>query len=153
MSHNFKTGRLGLSTPEIEKERKELFQAMCRRRGLDPDDCSSKIGTGHFYTPTELHREQVLWAMSMANSILCYGGTKEQWNRHAWKYQAQEVWQRDGLGLTRKFGYNKVQNEAYALTAIETDKIWEAQKERMSKATIVPYVVNDEEETLNGVRW
>ena len=94
-----------------------------------------------------------LWAMSMANSILCYGGTKEQWNRHAWKYQAQEVWQRDGLGLTRKFGYNKVQNEAYALTAIETDKIWEAQTERMSKATIVPYVVNDEEETFNGVRW
>ena len=153
MSHNFKTGRLGLSTPEIEKELKELFQAMCRRRGLDPDDCSSKIGTGHFYTPTELHREQVLWAMSMANSILCYGGTKEQWNRHAWKYQAQEVWQRDGLGLTRKFGYNKVQNEAYALTAIETDNIWEAQKERLSKTTIVPYVVNDEEETLNGVRW
>ena len=153
MSHNFKTGRLGLSTQEIEKELKELFQAMCRRRGLDPDDCGSKIGTGHFYTPTELHREQVLWAMSMANSILCYGGTKEQWNRHAWKYQAQEVWQRDGLGLTRKFGYNKVQNEAYALTAIETDKIWEAQKERMSKATIVPYVVDDEEETLNGVRW
>ena len=63
------------------------------------------------------------------------------------------MWQRDGLGLTRKFGYNKVQNEAYALTAIETDKIWEAQKERMSKATIVPYVVNDEEETFNGVRW
>ena len=36
---------------------------------------------------------------------------------------------------------------------IETDKIWEAQKERISKATIVPYVVNDEEETLNGIRW
>jgi hypothetical protein len=46
-----------------------------------------------------------------------------------------------------------VQNEAYSLTAIETDKIWEAQKERISKATIIPNVVNDEEETLNGIRW
>lgn len=85
MIHNFNTGKLGLSTPEIEKERKELFQTMCRRRGLDPDDCSSKIGTGHFYTPTELHREQVLWAMSMANSILFYGGTKEQSTTHGRK--------------------------------------------------------------------
>ena len=63
------------------------------------------------------------------------------------------MWQRDGFGLTRKFGYNKVQNEAYALTETETDKIWEAQKERISKATIFHNVVNDEEGTLNGIRW
>ncbi len=152
MIHNFKTGKLGLSGPEIDKEREELFQAMCKRRGLDPDDCASRIGTGRFYTPTELHREQVLWAMSMANSVLCYGGNKEDWNKHACKYQVQELWLHDGLG-TRKFGYNKVQNEAYALTAIETDKIWEAQKTRMDKATIIPNVVDDEEGTLNGIRW
>ena len=153
MNHIFKTGRLGLSTPEIEKERKELFQAMCRRRGLDPDDSSSKTGTGRFYTPTELHREQVLWAMSMANTVLCYHGTKEDWDKHALTYQTQELWHHDGRGLTRKFGYNKVQNEAYALTATETDRIWEAQKERWSKATTVPNVVDDTEGTLNGVRW
>ena len=146
-------GVAGLSDPEIEKERQDIFEAMCKRHNLDPKDCGSKIGTGHFYTPTEIHREQVLWAMSMANSVLCYNGTKEDWNRHAWKFQAQEVWQRDGLGMTRKFGYNKVQNEAYSLTAIETDKIWEAQKARISKATIIPNVVDDEEGTLNGIRW
>lgn len=78
MIHNFKTGKLGLSDPEIEKERQDIFEAMCKRHNLDPKDCGAQIGTGHFYTPTELHREQVLWAMSMANSILCYGGTKEQ---------------------------------------------------------------------------
>ena len=149
MIHNFKTGKLGLSDPEIKKERQDIFESMCKRHNLDPKACGSKIG----YTPTEIHREQVLWAMSKANAILCYGGTKEQWNRHAWKYQAQELWQRDGLGLTRKFGYNKVQNEAYALTETETDKIWEAQKERISKATIVHNFVDDEEETLNGIRW
>lgn len=153
MNHNFKTGNLGLSDPEIEKERQDLFIAMCRRHNLNPKDGNSRIGTGHFYTPSELHREQVLWAMAMANSILCYGGTREEWNRHALKYQAQQVWQRDGLGLTRKFGFNKVQNEAYALTPMETDNIWEAQKERISKATIVPNVVNDAEGTLNGIRW
>lgn len=153
MNHNFKTGNLGLSEPEIEKERQDIFVAMCRRHNLDPNDGGSRIGTGHFYTPSELHREQVLWAMAMANSILCYGGTREEWNRHALKYQTQQVWQRDGLGLTRKFGFNKVQNEAYSLTSMETDQIWEAQKERMSRATIVPNVVDDAEGTLNGIRW
>lgn len=143
MIHHFKTGKLGLSGPEIEKEREYLFQTMCKRRGLDPDDRASKNGTGRFYTPKELHREQVLWAMSMANSVICYGGGKEDWNKHARKYQVQELWQQDEWGLTRKFGYNKVQNEAYALTVIETDQIWEAQKERMSKATIIPNVVED----------
>lgn len=29
----------------------------------------------------------------------------------------------------------------------------EIEKERMSKATIIPNVVNDDEETLNGIRW
>lgn len=153
MNHIFKTGRLGLSTMEIENERKELFQAMCRRRGLDPDDRSSKTGTGRFYTPSELHREQVLWAMSMANTVLCYHGTKDDWGKHALTYQSHELWQHDGRGLTRKFGYNKVQNEAYALTETETDMIWKAQKERMVKATTVPGVVDDTEGTLNGVRW
>ena len=82
MIHNFKTGKLGLSDPEIKKERQDIFESMCKRHNLDPKACGSKIG----YTPTELHREQVLWAMSMANSILCYGGrTKEQSTTHGLK--------------------------------------------------------------------
>lgn len=149
----FKPGKLGLSDPEINKERNDIFLAMCKRRGLDPNDGNSKIGTGHFYTPTEIHREQVLWAMSMANSVLCYGGKKDDWNKHAWKYQAQSAWEHDGLGNTRKYGYNKVQNEAYSLTAIETDAIWDAQVERMRKATIVPCIINDNEGTIHGIRW
>jgi len=27
----FKTGKLGLSDPEIEKERQDIFEAMCKR--------------------------------------------------------------------------------------------------------------------------
>ena len=154
MTRTFKTGRLGLSGPEIDREMAEIHAAMCARHNLDPNDSGSKIGTGHFLTPTEIHRKQVLWAMKMANSVLAYSGTKEQWDRHhAWKFQSQQLWKHDGLGTVRKFGFNKVQNEAYALTALETDKVWEAQKERISKATIMPNVVNDDEETLNGIRW
>lgn len=153
MIRNFKTGKLGLSDQEIEKEKREMFVAMCNRHGLDPNDCSSEIGSGHLYTPTEIHREQVLWAMSMANSVLCYGGKREDWLKHAWKFQSQSVWEHDGLGNLRKYGYNKVQNQAYSLTAMETDAIWEAQKERVSKATVFPHVVSDTEGTLNGIRW
>ena len=154
MERTFKTGKLGLSGPEIDKEMAEIHAAMCARHNLDPNDCGSKTGTGHFYTPTEIHRKQVLWAMKMANSVLAYSGTKEQWNRHAWKFQAQEVWQHDGLGTVRKFGFNKVQNEAYALTALETDKVWTEQQARMEKATVLHNVhTGADGEEYNAIKW
>jgi hypothetical protein len=155
MIHNFKTGRLGLSDPEIDREMAEIHAAMCARHNLDPNDCSSKTGTGHFYTPTEIHRKQVLWAMKMANSVLAYSGTKERWDQHhAWKFQSNQLWQHDGLGTVRKFGFNKVQNEAYALTALETDKVWEAQKARMAKATVLHHVhTGADNESYNAIKW
>ena len=34
MIRNFKTGKLGLSDPEIEKEKREMFVAMCNRHEI-----------------------------------------------------------------------------------------------------------------------
>ena len=154
MKHNFKTGRLGLSTPEIEAEMRDLHVAMCQRRNLDPEDSSSHVGTGHFHTPTEIHREQVLWAMRMANSVLCYDGGKDNWATYATEYHHQHLWRTDGLGHVRKFGYNKVQNEAYALSEEETDAIWTAQKARMSRATVLHNVGTDSEGcSYNSIQW
>lgn len=153
----FKTGPLGLSDQEIDKEKRELFVAMCKRNNLDPDDSGSQIGCGCKYTPTEIHREQVLWAMKMANTILCYDGAfhgKSKWDTYAYKYQTQQAWDDRGYGPVRKFGFNKVQNEAYHLTQEETDAIWKAQGERISKAKILTGVHTDEDGfSYNAVQW
>ena len=154
MKHNFKTGRLGLSGPEIEAEMQNIFEAMCQRRNLDPEDSGSQVGTGHFRTPTEIHREQVLWAMRMANSVICYDGGKDNWDTYATEYRHQHLWREDGLGHVRKFGYNKVQDEAYALSEEETDAIWTEQKARMSRATVLHNVGTDSEGcSYNSIKW
>ena len=36
MIHNFKTGKLGLSDPEIKKERQDIFEAINYPRAKDP---------------------------------------------------------------------------------------------------------------------
>lgn len=157
MIHNFKTGPVGLSDQEIDQEKHDIFVAMCKRNNLDPDDCGSHVGSGCKYTPTEIHRNQVLGAMSMANTLLCYDGAfygRSKWDKYAYKYQTQQAWDDRGYGPVRTFGYNKVQNEAYHLTPEETDAIWKAQSERISKAKIIRGVHTDEDGfSYNAVQW
>jgi hypothetical protein len=128
------TGTLGLDSHQIDTERRAIFETMCLRRGLDPHDGESEIGTGYLYTPSEIHREQVLWAMDMANAIIGRGGTRDDWEVHASEYRTQQLWKTEGPdGITRKYGYNRVQNDAYALSAKETDAVWEAQSKLASR--------------------
>ena len=140
MIHNFKTGKLGLSDPEIEKERQDIFEAMCKR------------------TPTELHRGLVLDAMKMANTLLCYDGAlygRNKWDtKYAPEYHSKQIWDDRGYGAPRKYGCNKVQNEAYHLTHEETDAIWKAQAERFIYAKVVPNVHRDEDGcSYNAIKW
>lgn len=150
----FKTGKLGLSRDEIKQERDAIHAAMCKRHDLDPNSCDSMCGTGHFYTPSEIHRNSVLDAIDMANSCLCYGYGKDYWNKYASEYQSQELWSYRYGEPVNKYGYNKTQNGAYHLTKAETDAIWTAQKERIAKATILYNVHTDYEGvSYNSIQW
>lgn len=152
----FKLGPLGLTTKEIEQEQFAIKEAVCKRHGMSTDDmCRTTFSQR---TPTEIHREAVLDAMRMANCLLCYDGPlhgKTKWDiKYAPEYHAQHIWDDRGYGPVRKFGCNKVQNEAYALTQEETEAIWKAQAERISKATILHNVhTGADGESYNAIHW
>lgn len=155
MSH-FKSGPLGLSTKEIETEKFAIKEAVCKRHGMSTDDMC--LTTFSQRTPTEIHREAVLDAMRMANCLLCYDGPlhgKTRWDtEYAPEYQVQHIWDDRGYGPVRKFGCNKVQNEAYHLTQEETEVIWKAQAERVSKAKILHNVhIGADGESYNAIQW
>ena len=64
---HYETGKLGLSTPEIESEMEEIRKAVMAR-----DEEAARNGIAYFYlhTPREIHRTSVLNAMRMATSCL-----------------------------------------------------------------------------------
>ena len=144
----YKTGNLGLADPEIERELGKLDAAATGRNG------GEFCGCGIFRTPAELHRERVLWAMRMANSILIYDGGKADWEEYAAKYRTESLFTRRYGAPDETHGYTKEQDRAWRLSQEETDAIWEAQSARVAKARILRNVGTDAESSAyNGIIW
>lgn len=146
---HYETGKLGLSTPEIEAEMEEIRKAVMAR-----DEEAARNGIAYFYlhTPREIHRTSVLDAMRMATSCLVYrdfGGWLERRVAYMRPYSV-----RCNVSDPKFLG-SEEQQQAHALTVAELDAIWHAQSERLQKATVVRNVVGPEEEggPYHGVRW
>ena len=144
----YKTGKIGLANPEIEKELDKLNEKATSRNG------GEFIGCGPFRTPAEIHREQVLWAMRMANSILIYDGDKADWEKYATDYRTESLFTRRYGAPDETHGYTKEQDRAWRLSQEETDAIWEAQSARVAKARILHNVGTDAESvSYNSIVW
>ena len=144
----YKTGKIGLSNPEIEKELGKINEKATSRNG------GEFIGCGTFRTPAEIHREQVLWAMRMANSVLIYDGDKADWEKYATDYRTESLFTRRYGAPDETHGYTKEQDRAWRLSQEETDAIWEAQSARVAKARILHNVGTDAESvSYNSIVW
>lgn len=144
MATKYETGKLGLSDPEIEKERTEIDEPIKKKHG---------VPVAYFYlkTPQEIHRENVLDAMRMAISCITYGN----W-AHWDKYRAQFTGPMPECNVPDpKFLGTEEQRAAWSLTDEEFDAVFKAQRERLSKATIVRNLVPPEEDggPLHGIKW
>jgi len=145
----YETGKLGLSGPEIEAERDAITAEVIKR-----DEEATRTGIAYFYlkTPQEIHRSRVLDAMKTVVNCLVnreFGA----WQRH--KAVFQHPWVPMCNVKDPKFLGTAEQQEAWMLDEKELDAIWNAQAERLSRATIVRNVVPDTEEggPYHGVKW
>ena len=144
----YETGKLGLTGPEIDRELDQLEKAASGRNG------GEFCGSGRFRTPEEIHRERVLWAMRMANSILIYDGDKADWEEYATRYRTESLFTRRYGEPDETHGYTKEQDSANRLSQEETDAIWDAQRARVAKARILRNVGTDAESSAyNGIIW
>lgn len=144
----YKTGKLGLTGPEIEKETAKLGEKATSRNG------GEFIGCGPFRTPAEIHRERVLGAMSMANAILIYDGGKTEWEEYAASYRTESLFTRRYGAPDETHGYTEEQDRAWRLSQEETDAIWKAQQARVAKARILHNVGTDAESvSYNSIIW
>lgn len=150
------TGKLGLSSQEVDQERSKIIKAVLTRAGITPGKTVGPCDmTGHHTerTPQEIHRGAVLDAITMANCLLCYGQWAD-WDRHAAGYQTQQIWSTRGYGPTQTYGYSQEQNDAYHLTKQECDQIWHAQRERMKSAKVLTGVHTDPDgASYNAIIW
>lgn len=151
----YETGPLGLTDDEIHKEQSELERAVIKKhpkltiswRGSNGR--VSHTAYTYLWTPEAIHRNMVLWAMSMANSIIIYGGSN--WGMYYANYTSPD---RNSPNGDPKFWRTEAQLEAKALTDKEMDAIFKAQKERLSRATIYQNVHTDYEGcSYNSVDW
>jgi hypothetical protein len=145
----YKTGRLGLSTPEIEAEMEEIRQSVIKR---DPE--ATRHGLAYFYlhTPQEIHRTSVLNAMRMATSCLVYQD-KAGWTASRLRFSRPYA---SPVRFTEpKYEGTAEQRAANTLSDAELDAIYEAQSERLKQATVIYNVVSPEEDggPVHGVRW
>jgi len=137
-----KLGKVGLSDPEIKKESGEIEYAVQER--------NPGVSIAYFYlqTPQEIHRLAALDAMSMAISLYCYNDLKS-WNHYAARFMLPLEQAKDP-----RFAMSREQMDAHALSEAELKAIYEAQVDRMKKATIVPNVHTDEDRfSYNGINW
>ncbi len=144
----YETGKLGLTGPEIDLELDKLSAAATSRNG------GEFCGSGVFRTPGEIHRERVLWAMRLANSILIYDGCKAVWEGYAARYRTESLFTLRYGAPDETHGYTAEQDSANRLSQQETDAIWDAQRARVAKATILRNVGTDSESSsYNGIIW
>lgn len=146
---NYETGKLGLSSPEIDAEVDSMTKRVTAR---DPE--ATRTGIAYFYlkTPQEIHRSRVLDAMKMAISCLVYR------NFGAWQQQKaafQQPWAPLCNVKDPKYLGTQEQHAAWPLTEKELDALWRAQAERLSGATIVHNVLSGREEggPYHGIKW
>ena len=146
---HYETGKLGLSTPEIEAEMEEIRKAVMAR-----DEEAARNGIAYFYlhTPLEIHRTSVLDAMRMATSCLVYKD-KTGWTESRLRFTRPYA---SPVRFTEpKYEGTAEQRAAYPLTEDELDAIYEAQAVRVKSARIVYNAVPPEEDggPIHGVRW
>ena len=151
----YETGPLGLTDEEIEKEQHELERAVIKKHPKLTISWRGSNGrvdhTAYIYlwTPESIHRNQVLYAMSMANSIIIYGG--KDWGRYYTNYTTPDTNSPNG---DPRFNRSEAQLKAYALTDKEMDAIFKAQQQRLARATIHYNVHTDYEGcSYNSVDW
>ena len=146
---HYETGKLGLSTPEIEAEMEEIRKAVMAR-----DEEAARNGIAYFYlhTPREIHRTSVLNAMRTATSCLVYKD-KTGWTESRLRFSRPYA---SPVRFTEpKYEGTAEQRAAYPLTDAELDAIYEAQAERIKSARIVYNAVPPEEDggPIHGIRW
>lgn len=145
----YETGRLGMSTPEIEEETEAIRQAVMAR-----DSDAARHGVAYFYlhTPQEIHRVAVLKAMRMAISCLVYRDLCGWLSRKSAYTRPYEVLCRVS---DAKYLGTQEQRDAHALSEHELNLIWAAQAKRVGQARVVENAVPGSEDggPLNGVRW
>lgn len=143
LNEKYDTGRLGLSDDEVHAELVSIANAA---RARYPGEHNV-----YFYmqTPQEIHREQVLMAIRLATSIICYHHDPD-WN----KYAAEYMFPRPLTAREPKFNGTEEQQAARALTQAEWDAIFAAQKERMARAKVIPHVCTDEDGfSYSHIQW
>ena len=145
----YETGRLGMSSPEIETEMDAIRKEVMSR---DSEAMKHGIAYFHLHTPQEIHRVAVLNAMRMAISCLVYRDLGGWLNRKAAYTQPYSVHYRVSDG---RFLGTQEQRDAHALTDQELNLIWAAQSKRVGQARVVENVVPDSEDggPIHGVRW
>lgn len=141
----YKTGRLGLTNPQIEAEEKAIEAAVCKRH---PRKCHGSAAL-HHYSLEEIHRDAVLSAMGSANALLIYG-----WSG-SWPEGRKEEFIDPELDWIGKNCLDtRAQKQAHLLTEKELDHIWAAQEKRVAKATIKHGVYTDNEGcSYNSIDW
>lgn len=138
----YKTGRLGLTDPQIEAEEQAIEAAVCKRRR----DKNSEL---RHYSLQEIHRDLVLYAMTIANALLIYG-----WHG-GWPDDDKEKFMNTEKDWVGTYCLDtKAQKQAHLLTEKELDHIWAAQEKRVAKATIKRGVHTDNEGcSYNSIDW
>ena len=145
----YETGRLGMSSPEIEEEMEAIRRAVMSR---DSDAMRHGVAYFHLHTPQEVHRVAVLNAMRMAISCLVYRDLAGWLNRKAAYTRPYETPCRVS---DAKYLGTQEQRDAHALSDHELNLVWAAQSKRVGQAKVVENVVPDSEDggPIHGVLW
>ena len=144
----YETGKIGLTGPEIEAEMREHEEIVFAR---DEEAKANRIAYSYLCTPQEIHRLQVLRAMQMANSCLCYDPFGRGWTNHT------DCFRRPPrvVNTDPKYKCSAEQENAFILSEKELDNIFAAQQRRIrEEATIVDTGITDEDGfRYRGFKW